>query len=159
MSWGDFAYKKMFFGFKNVGDTFQRAMSFAFHDLNHIVEAYLDDFIVRSRKTTDHLVHIKIIFERCRYYHIRLNLNKCMFCIVSGCLLGFIVSNKGIMVDPLKAEAIVQLSPSHNIRQLQSLQGKANFLQRFITNYVDFTKGFMCLLKKGVPSVCDEFAQ
>jgi hypothetical protein len=31
------------FGLKNDGATFQRAMSFAFHDLKHIVEAYLDD--------------------------------------------------------------------------------------------------------------------
>jgi hypothetical protein len=41
--WGTFAYRKMPFGLKNVGATFQRAMSFSFHDLKHIVEAYLDD--------------------------------------------------------------------------------------------------------------------
>jgi hypothetical protein len=41
--WGTFSYCKMPFGLKNVGATFQRAMSFSFHDLKHIVEAYLDD--------------------------------------------------------------------------------------------------------------------
>jgi hypothetical protein len=41
--WGTFAYQKMSFGLKNVGATFQRAMYFSFHDLRHIVEAYLDD--------------------------------------------------------------------------------------------------------------------
>jgi hypothetical protein len=41
--WGTFAYRKMPFGLKNVGATFQQAMSFSFHDLKHIVEAYLDD--------------------------------------------------------------------------------------------------------------------
>jgi hypothetical protein len=40
--WGTFAYRKMPFGLKNVGATFQRAMSFSFHDLKHIVKAYLD---------------------------------------------------------------------------------------------------------------------
>jgi hypothetical protein len=49
-SWGTFAYRKMPFGLKNVGATFQRAMSFAFHDLKHIVEAYLDDLASCSRK-------------------------------------------------------------------------------------------------------------
>jgi hypothetical protein len=73
--------------------------------------------------------------------------------------LGFIVSNKGIMVDPLKVEVIIQLPPLQNIRQLQSLQGKSNFLHRFIANYADITKGFMCLLKKGVPFIWDEFVQ
>jgi hypothetical protein len=42
-----------------------------------------------------------------------------------GCILGFIVSNKGIMVDLLKVEAIIHLPPPQNIRQLQSLQGKS----------------------------------
>jgi hypothetical protein len=41
--WGTFPYRKMPFGLKNVGATFQQAMSFSFHDLKHIVEAYLDD--------------------------------------------------------------------------------------------------------------------
>jgi hypothetical protein len=63
------------------------------------------------------------------------------------------------MVDPLKVEAIIQLPPPRTISQIQSLQGKANFLQRFITNYAEITKGFMRLLKKDVPFFWDEAAQ
>jgi hypothetical protein len=157
--WGTFAYRKMPFGLKNAGATFQRTMSFAFHDLKHIVEAYLDDLASRSRKRKDHPTHLRLIFERCRYFQIRLNPNKCIFCVTSGCLLGFIVSTTGIMVDPLKVEAIVELPPPRTILQLQSLQGKANFLQRFIANYAEITKGFMRLLKKDVPFFWDEAAQ
>jgi hypothetical protein len=109
------------FGMKNVGATFQRAMSFSFHDLKHIVEAYLDDLPSQYRKRTDHPTHLQLIFERCRYFWIRLNHNKCSFCVTSGRLLGFIVSTIRIMVDPLKFEAIVQLSPPCTILQLQSL--------------------------------------
>jgi hypothetical protein len=109
--WGTFAYHKMPFGLKNAGATFQRAMSFAFHDLKHIVEAYLDDLASCSRKRKDHPTHLRIIFEHCRYFRIHLNPNKCSFCVTSGRLLGFIVSTTGIMVDPLKVEAIVQLPP------------------------------------------------
>jgi hypothetical protein len=45
----------------------------------------------------------------------------------SGRLLGFLVSEHGIMVDPMKVEAILRLPPLRNIRQLQGLQGKDNF--------------------------------
>jgi hypothetical protein len=147
------------FGLKNVGVTFQRAMSFSFHDLRHIVEAYLDDLTSRSRKRVDHTAHLRLIFERCRYYRIHLNPNKCSFCVTSGHLLGFIVSKTGIMVDPLKVEAIIQFPSPCMLPQLQSLQGKAKFLQRFIANYAKITKGFMHLLKKGVPFHWDEAAQ
>jgi hypothetical protein len=55
------------------------------------------------------------------------------------------------MGDPLKVEAIFQLPPPRTILQLQSLQGKANFLRHFIANYVEITKVFIHLLNKYVP--------
>jgi hypothetical protein len=137
----------------------QWAMSFSFHDLKHIFKAYLDDLASRSHKRSDHLAHLRLIFERYRYYRIHLSPNKCSFCVTSGHLLGFILSTKGIMVDPLKVEAIVQLPPPRTIPQLQSLQGKANFLRHFVVNYVEIMKEFMHLLKKGVPFYWDEATQ
>ena len=123
------------FGLKNAGATFQRAMNFAFHDIKAIVEPYLDDLPAHSRKRIQHPDHLRLIFERCRYYKIHLNPHKCVFCVESGRLIGFIVSSRGIQVDPLKVEAIVNLPPPRSLRQLQSLQGKSNFLRRFIVNY------------------------
>ena len=81
------------------------------------------------------------------HYKIRLNPHKCIFYLDLGRMLGFIVSNKGIQVDPLKVEAIVNMPPPHSIRQIQILQGKSNFLQHFIVNYAKITKGFMFRLK------------
>lgn len=48
--WGTFAYKKLPFSLKNVGATFQRAMSYAFHDIRNIVQPYLDDLPAHSHK-------------------------------------------------------------------------------------------------------------
>ena len=47
--WVTFAYKKLPFGLKNVGATFQCAMSYAFHDIKHIVEPYVDDLPAHSQ--------------------------------------------------------------------------------------------------------------
>jgi hypothetical protein len=63
------------------------------------------------------------------------------------------------MVDPMKVEEILRLPPPHNICQLQGLQGKSNFLRRFIVNYANITKGFMHLLKKDTSFIWDERAQ
>jgi hypothetical protein len=55
---GTFVYQNMPFGLKNAGATFQWAMCFTFHDLKHIVEAYLDDLASCSRKRSDHPAHL-----------------------------------------------------------------------------------------------------
>jgi hypothetical protein len=155
---GTFAYEKLHFGLKNVGVTFQHAMSYVFHDIKHIVQPYLDDLPTHSMRGQDHLAHLRVIFIHCRYYHIRLNPHKCVFCVESDRLLGFIVSKHGIRVDPLKVEAIFNIPPPFTLRQLQSLQGKANFLRRFIPNYTELTKGFTQLLKKGYEFLWDDTA-
>ena len=69
------------------------------------------------------------------------------FFVELGHLLGFIVSKEGIRIAPSKVEAIFKLPPPSTLRQLQSLQGKANFLRCFIPNYAELTKGFTRLLK------------
>jgi hypothetical protein len=63
--WGTFAYRKLPFGLKNAGATFQRAMSYAFHDIKHIVQPYLDDFPAHSLRRYDHPNHLRAIFVRC----------------------------------------------------------------------------------------------
>jgi hypothetical protein len=75
--------------------------------LSIFFEAYLDDLTAHSHKRVDHSTHLRLVFERCRYYHIQLNPHKCIFCIRSGHILGFIVSEHGIMVDPMKVEEIL----------------------------------------------------
>ena len=98
-------------------------------------------------------------FLRCRHYNIRLNPHKCVFCIETGRLLGFLVSKDGIQIDPLKIAAILALLAPTNFLGLQSLQGKANFLRRFVCNFPEKTHCYMCLLKKDTPLFWDDQAQ
>lgn len=71
-------------------------MSYAFHDIKHVIEAYLNDLAAHSRKRIDHPSHLWLVFERCRFYKIRLNSNKCVFAVTSSQLLGFTISTEGI---------------------------------------------------------------
>ena len=107
----------------------------------------------------DHPDHLRHIFLHCRHYNIRLNPHKCIFCIDSSRLLGFIVSKDEICLDPLKVEAIINLPSPSSLHQLHSLQGKANFLRCFIPNYAEVARGYTRLLKHGVPFCWDEIAQ
>ena len=147
---------KLHFGLKNVGATFQRAMSYAFHDIKHIVEPYLDNLPAHSQRREDHFGHLRDIFLRCRHYNIQLNLHKCVFCVETGCLLGFVVSKDGIQIDPLKISTILALPAPTNLLELQSLQGKEKFLRHFVCNFAEKTHSYMCLLKKNTPFFWDD---
>lgn len=53
---GIYYYKAMFFGLKNVGATYQSVMQRIFDDILHkIVELFVDDLVLKSRKRRDHL--------------------------------------------------------------------------------------------------------
>lgn len=60
--WGTFYYRFMPFGLNNVGATFQRAISYYFHDLAHIILAYLDDLTTHSKIRSQHLDDLRTIF-------------------------------------------------------------------------------------------------
>ena len=57
----------------------------------------------------------------------------------------------------IQTQAIVNMPPCI-ICQLQSMNGKSNFLKRFIINYANIMKGFMHLLKQDTPFIWDEVA-
>lgn len=81
--WGTFTYRKFPFGLQNAGATFQWAMSYAFHDIKHIVQPYLDDPPKKYRKHQDHPEHLRQIFLCCQCCNIRLNPHKFIFVVES----------------------------------------------------------------------------
>ena len=149
--WGTFSYRKLPFGLKKAEATFQRTMSYAFHDFKHILESYLDDLPAHSQQREDPPGQLREIFLRCCHNNIRLNPHKCVFCVETGRLLGFVVSKDGIQIDPLKIVDVLALPAPKNITELQSLQGNENFLHRFVCNFIEKIHGYMHLLKKDTP--------
>lgn len=100
-TWGTFTYNRMPFGLINAGATFQRAMDLSFGDLkNKIIVVYLDDLTIFSKKRKDHLGDLAKVLERCRDHGISLNPKKLVFCVTTGKLLGHIVSQEGVKIDP-----------------------------------------------------------
>ena len=95
------------FGLKNAGVTYQHAMVALFHDMiHHGIEVYMDYMIARSQTEEEYLDHLQKLLERLKKYKLRLNPNKCTFGVRSGKLLEFIVSEKGIEVNPAKVKVI-----------------------------------------------------
>ena len=78
----------------------------------------------------------------------KLNLNKCVFGVTAGNFLGFMVSQKGIEVDPKKIQAIMELAQPKMVKEVQSLNGKVVALNRFLSRATDKYLSFFRTLKK-----------
>ena len=137
------------FGLKNAGETYQHAMVALFHDMiHHEIEVYMDDMIARSQKEEEHLDHLQKLFERLKKYKLRLNPNKCTFGVRSGKLLGFVVSNKGIEVDPSKVKAIQEIPAPRTEKEVRGFLGRLNYIARFISHLTATCESIFKLLKK-----------
>jgi hypothetical protein len=89
------------------------------------------------------------VFEKCRKFGISLNPKKILFRLEEGNMLGHIISKDRIKIDPIIIEAIQKLEHPRNIKDLQSFNGKINFLRRFIPNLAELLKNITNMLKKG----------
>ena len=78
----------------------------------------------------------------------KLNPCKCAFGVTAGKFLGFMLSQRGIEVNPEKVQAIIELEPLRKIKEVQSLNGKIAALNKFVSKATDKCLPFFCTLKK-----------
>ena len=78
----------------------------------------------------------------------KLNPSKCAFRVSSGKFLGFMVSHRGIEANPNKIQAILDIKPPQNIKEVQSLTGRVAALNRFIFKTIDKCLPFFRILRK-----------
>ena len=89
---GNYHYKVMSFGLKNVGSTYQRMMT-RIPQLGKNIEVYIDDMVVKSKVVSEHVGDLENIFEILRKHKLCLNASKCSFGVRSGKFLGYIVTH------------------------------------------------------------------
>ena len=105
----------MLFGLKNVSSKYQRMMTKMFEpQLGRSIEVYVDDMVVKSKVMSEHVADLTNIFEILRRHKLRLNASKCSFGVGLGKFLGYMVTYRGIEVNPEQIKAINSLQPPRN---------------------------------------------
>ncbi|KAL0440368.1 UNVERIFIED_CONTAM: hypothetical protein Slati_2519800 [Sesamum latifolium] len=112
------------------------------------MEVYVDDMLVKSRQTNQHLADLAETFNTLRKYHMKLNPAKCALGVRSGKFLGYLVMEKGIEVNPEKIQAIQEMKPPTNLNEVQRLVGRIATLSRFISRSAEWSLPFFKALKK-----------
>ena len=131
---GNYHYKVMPFDLKNGSASYQRMMTRMFEpQLGKNIEIYIDDMVVKSKAKSEHVNDLGNIFNILKRHKLRLNASKCSFGVGLGKFLGYMVTHRGVEVNPDQIKAINDLQPPRNPKEIQKLIGMTAALNRFIS--------------------------
>jgi hypothetical protein len=113
-----------------------------------IIEAYVDDIVVKSKRTGELVPDLTQVFAKLRQHGVKLNPEKCIFGVPRGMLLGFVVLERGIEANPKKISAIMDMGPIKNLKGVQRVTGCLAALSRFIVRLGERILPLYKLMKK-----------
>ncbi|MCO5587812.1 hypothetical protein L7F22_041764 [Adiantum nelumboides] len=120
------------FGLANAPSTFTRFMSFIFQPFfGKSIRVFLDDFCTYSDRAL-HCQRVEEVLQRLYQYGGQLNPDKCHVAEKEVVLLGHVISQEGIKVDPSRVQAILDLPPPNGARQVITFVQKVRYMSRFI---------------------------
>ena len=137
-------YNVMSFGLKNAVATYQRLMTKIFRPLiGQTLEVYTDDIVVKNKTKSEHTRYLEETFRLMKTYNMKLNPAKYAFGVNAGKLLGFMITQRGIEVNPGHHGNI----PPSSKKELQHLMGRLAGLGHFITWFTNKLRPFFLTLK------------
>jgi hypothetical protein len=114
--------------------------------ISDLVEVYIDDNVVKVKSFASLLDNVALVFDRLRLTRTKLNLEKCVFGVTAGKLLGFLVLCRGIEANPEKIRTIEAMRPPARIKDVQKLTGCLTALSWFISRPAERVLSFFKLL-------------
>jgi RNase H-like domain found in reverse transcriptase/Reverse transcriptase (RNA-dependent DNA polymerase)/Integrase zinc binding domain/Integrase core domain/Chromo (CHRromatin Organisation MOdifier) domain len=142
----------MQFGLTNAPATFQHLINDTLRPfLDRFCTAYLDDIFIYSSTLEEHQEHVRLVLEALRVAGLGLNPTKCHFNSQRVKYLGFIVTPRGLEMDPTKVDAVRNWPEPRHVKDLQTFLGFANFYRRFIAGYSRVCQPLTELTRKDTP--------
>ena len=126
------------FSLTNAPTTFQSYIYKALGTLiNTIYVVYLDNILIYLNNKDKHVKYIKQVLQQLRAWGLYAKLLKYIFYTKNVKFLGFIITPRGIIIDPNHVKAIKEWPKPKSYRDIQVFLSFANFYRRFIQNYLD----------------------
>ena len=86
--------------------------------LGKSIEVYIDYMVLKSKVVFEYVGDLRNIFEIMRKHKLRSNASKCSFGVGLGKFLGYMVTHRGIEVNPDQIKAINSLQPPRNPKEV-----------------------------------------
>jgi hypothetical protein len=137
------------FGLCNAPATFQALMNDILRAyLRRFVLVFFDDILIYSTSWTDHLRHLRIVFELLRHHRLFVKHSKCSFGVDAVAYLDHTISGAGVAMDPAKVQAIHDWPRPRFARAVRGFLGLAGYYRKFVHNYGSIAAPLTALLKK-----------
>lgn len=151
--WGAFVFTVMSFGLKNGPSSFSEVAAKVFEPyLNDFMRVFIDDFSVFGSKAM-HLNHLRMCLTRARMFRMSLNPYKSAIAVKKGILLGYVLSEEGLAIDPKKVEAIQKVPVPKHLKELSRFIGQIKWHSRQLRYLSDICAPLTHLTKKEVEYV------
>jgi hypothetical protein len=147
--YGQYEFTVVSFGLTNAPAYFMNMMNKVFMDeLDKFVVVFIDDILIYSATVEEHEQHLRVVLEKLRQNQLYAKFSKCDFWLEEVAFLGHVLTAEGVAVDPAKIEAVKEWEQPHNVTDIHSFLGLAEYYRRFIENFSKIAKHMTNLLKK-----------
>lgn len=131
---GIYEFVRMPFGLNGAPATCQKLMDLVLGD-NENSFCYLDDVVIFSETIEDHEKHVRATLNKLRNAGLKINMRKCKFFEYTIEILGHVVSQQGIKMDPSNRKCIDEIQKPSCVKELKQFLGFAGYFQKFIYNF------------------------
>lgn len=143
-----YCYKRAVMGFRNSPADLSKMLDMVFHDLTPRVYRYVDDFIILSTTFEEHMELLSEVARRLKANNLTISREKSSFCHKSTTFLGYILTDRGLEIDPSRIQPILRYKKPENVKQLRRLIGLITWYRRFIPNAAELMKPLTDLIEK-----------
>jgi quinol-cytochrome oxidoreductase complex cytochrome b subunit len=105
----------------------------------------LDNILIYSKDAVSHKKHVKIVLERLQTAGLQVNIKKSEFHVTHTKYLGYVLTNKGIKVDPNKVSALHNWLPPTTVTGIKSFLGFTGFYRQFVPKFLRVAKPLIAL--------------
>jgi hypothetical protein len=112
------------------------------------VQVYVNDVVIKTKESKTLIDDLRETFANLRRFRMKLNPAKCTFGVPTGKLLSFLVSSRGIEVNPDKIRTIERMKPPTNLKEVQNFTGCLASLSCFISRLGEKALPLYQLMKK-----------
>lgn len=144
---GRYYFKRMPFGISSAPENFQRQMTTMLEGVEGVL-CHMDDVLVFGSTSEEHDQRLENVLKRLETNGLTLNREKCEFKVTSVEFLGHHISESGISAAQDKVEAIIQMCPPSNSKELKRMLGMVDYMRKFDPRLAEVEVPMRKLLKK-----------